>query len=196
VKLWLVRHAPAQVAPGLCYGRTDLPAQPQATAQAARTLATQLPPGLQVRTSTARRCVQLAQALQALRPDLSWAADARLQEMDFGAWEMQPWDAIGQGGMAAWMADFPRHAPGGGESVASLLARVEAAWTECRAAGQPALWITHAGVIRAVRLLAAGQSQVHTPDDWPKDPAPFGAAEAHELPPPATFSAAAPASRA
>ena len=28
--LWLLRHAPVLAAPGLCYGRTDLPADPAA----------------------------------------------------------------------------------------------------------------------------------------------------------------------
>ena len=33
--LWLLRHAPVLAAPGLCYGRTDLPADPAATHRAA-----------------------------------------------------------------------------------------------------------------------------------------------------------------
>src|SRR5256885_11764934 len=37
--------------------------------------------------SPLRRCRQLAQALQALRPGLASAMDSRLLEMDFGEWE-------------------------------------------------------------------------------------------------------------
>lgn len=88
--LWLLRHAPVLAAPGLCYGRTDLPADPAATRRAAETLALQLPRGTVVKTSPLQRCELLALDLQALRPDLAFKTDARLAEMDFGAWEASP----------------------------------------------------------------------------------------------------------
>ena len=43
-RLWLVRHAAPQVAPGTCYGALDVPADPAATQAAARRLAAALPP--------------------------------------------------------------------------------------------------------------------------------------------------------
>ena len=92
--LWLLLHAPVLAAPGLCYGRTDLPADPAATRRAAETLAKQLPRRTVVRTSPLQRCELLALDLQARRPDLALKTDARLAEMDFGAWEGQPWGHI------------------------------------------------------------------------------------------------------
>jgi hypothetical protein len=41
-----------------------------------------------------RRCQQLAQALQDVRPDVRFDTGARLAEMNFGAWEGQRWDAL------------------------------------------------------------------------------------------------------
>src|SRR5256885_16335695 len=74
--------------------------------------------------SPLRRCRQLAQALQALRPGLASAMDSRLLEMDFGEWEGQPWDALDRSAIDAWAADLAGHAPGRGESLATMLRRV------------------------------------------------------------------------
>ena len=164
--LWLARHAAALVAPGVCYGSLDAPADGAATALAADTLARALPAGLRVATSPLRRCLQLADALAALRPDLSPHVDARLREMDFGDWEGRAWTAIGEAAVTAWTDDFAWHRPGGGENVDAVMRRVGSAWD---AVGPtPTLWITHAGVIRAASLLASGQRAIHRADQWPK----------------------------
>lgn len=171
--LWLARHAQPVAAEGLCYGATDLAADAQSTLEAARALAAVVPGGLPVRTSPLRRCRQLAEALQELRPDLVPVADARLAEMDFGTWEGQRWDAIPRSEFEAWMADFARHRCGGGENVADLMQRVACARADARS-GEGVLWLTHAGVVRAVRLLGAGIAMPRCPADWPEQGLPFG----------------------
>ena len=50
------------------------------------------------------------------------------------------------------MEQWESAAPPGGESLADLEARVRAAAEESAAAG-PTVWITHAGVIRALRVM-------------------------------------------
>jgi alpha-ribazole phosphatase len=60
--------------------------------------------------------------------------------------------------------------------VAELRARVGAAWDAWRAAGQDAAWVSHAGVIRAARLLARGVREVRAASDWPAEGLDFGAA--------------------
>lgn len=163
--LWLARHAKPLVAPGLCYGSLDVAADADATALAASALAQVLPRGIPVAVSPLRRCAQLAAALAGLRPDLSPHADMRLREMHFGTWEGRAWTAIGEGAVTAWTDDFARHRPGGGENVEAVMQRVAEAW-DARAPG-PALWITHAGVIRAAGLIAQGQRTVARADQWP-----------------------------
>jgi alpha-ribazole phosphatase len=177
MKLWLLRHAAPLVEQGQCYGASDVAADPQGTLLAAQALATELPAGLEVRCSPLRRCRQLAQALETLRPDLAAGTDPRLAEMDFGRWEGRPWAAIGRHEFDAWTADFPGHRCGGGESVALLMARVGAALADTRRAGSDALWITHGGVVRAVRLLAAGIDLPRRADEWPRDGLGFGEAQ-------------------
>ena len=180
-RLWLVRHAQPLVAPGVCYGRLDLPADMAATAASAQALAAALPAGMRLaHHSPLQRCEQLAQALHGLRPDLALKPDAQLQELDFGAWEGRTWDAIGRVPVDAWTADFARHRPGGGESLAGMLERVAAALAAARAEaaarGSGVLWITHAGVARCVQwLLQHGESALPQADQWPVAAPGFGA---------------------
>ncbi len=174
--LWLARHAQPLVPPGQCYGASDIAADAQATQQAARALAAALPRRLAaVACSPRRRCRQLAEALQACRPQLAWAVDARLAEMDFGRWEGRSWDAIARDELEAWNADFASYRCGGGESVEQLLARVDAALEAARALPGDVLWITHAGVIRAAHLLAAGVPRPLLSAHWPARAPAFGA---------------------
>lgn len=173
-RLWLARHAAPLVAPGTCYGATDLAADAAHTLECAQRLAAALPSGMVVRFSTLQRCEQLAQALQALRPDLGFNPEPRLVEMDFGAWEGRPWDQVAREEFAAWMADFPRHRPGGGEAVQSFLDRIARVWDEDKAAAQDTAWIAHAGVIRAAVLLQAGLRRIERADQWPREGPAFG----------------------
>lgn len=171
MKLWLLRHAPVQLAPGLCYGASDVAADAGLTRQAARAMAEVLPPGLPVRVSGLGRAQQLARELRALRPDLGEAVvDARLNEMDFGCWELQPWDAIPRVAFDDWLADFAHHRFGGAESAQQMIDRVAQALDESHAHGvQEAVWVTHAGVIRAVRFLVDhGRGPIASAQQWPR----------------------------
>lgn len=175
MKLWLARHAQPLIASGVCYGATDVAADAQATQVAAQALAQCLPRGIQLWTSPLQRCEQLTQWLRAERPDLACKTDARLVEMDFGCWEGQRWDAIPQADYDRWTADFGQHRFGGKESVQAFMQRVASAWDEAQRAGQEAVWITHAGVIRAASLLAQGVRQVDQAVQWPQAAPAFGA---------------------
>ena len=80
--------------------------------------------------------------------------------MDFGAWEGQSWSTIPQREIDAWTAAFATYAPGGGEPLAAMLARVSAALQSARALARrgavtDVVWITHAGVARCVDWLLA-----------------------------------------
>ena len=178
MKLLLVRHAKPLVPPGTCYGASDIPADAQHTAQAARALAGRLPAGAHVVCSPLQRCAALAAAVTDLRPDVRTQVDGGLRERDFGDWEGRPWREIARAEIEAWTGDFARYRPGGGESVASLLARVALALEESRgwpsATGRAPVWITHAGVMRAAMLLAEGCAAPPEPDRWPRRVLRFG----------------------
>jgi alpha-ribazole phosphatase len=173
--LWLQRHAPVMAEPGLCYGVTDLEAHPDATLAAARRIAPLVPAGAMLCSSPLKRCVVLTEAIAALRPDLSAQRDARLAEMSFGAWEGRPWADIPREDFDAWTADFA-DLPAGvhGESVRAFMGRIAEAHDEWLARGCDTLWVTHAGVLRAVTLLQRGIRCPAAATDWPAGEMPFG----------------------
>lgn len=157
MQLYLIRHPAPQVDAGICYGRTDLALVDDVGAAAARIMA-RLPPQLPLFTSPLRRCRQLADALHPAP-----LSDARLQEMNFGAWEMTPWSRIRRDALDRWAADPLGYRPPQGESVADLQARVNAFIAEARGAGlERAVLVTHAGVMKVIVGLAQGTP----PQEW------------------------------
>lgn len=157
--------------PGCCYGRLDVPADADANAQAAAALRAALPACWAGWHSSRQRYAQLGQAVGD-PPAGPWRIDARLDELDFGVWEGRAWDSIGRAALQAWVDDFAHHRPGGGESVAALLQRVLAALEEATRLhpAQDVVWITHAGVIRAVDWLSrqGGALRLPAAGDWPR----------------------------
>ena len=177
MKLWLLRHAQPLIAPGVCYGQLDVAADPAATAACARQLAEQLPDGIRVISSPLQRCELLTQALYGLRPDLAYKTDPRLKEMDFGRWEGRAWQSIDRAELSAWTDDFADYRAGhDGESVSIFMARVAAAFDGLQSASCPqnVLWITHAGVMRAVALLRQNVRHVERASQWPASAPNYG----------------------
>lgn len=177
--LWLLRHAPVDAPAGLCYGRTDLSCAAQATQAVAAQIAPLLPVGIAIHSSPLQRCTALARAIADQRPALLPAMiDPRLAEMDFGAWEGQPWDRIARADFDAWMTDFADTRAGThGESTRLFMARVGEAWDAWRASRRDALWVTHAGVMRAVTLLQRGVRCADDAAQWPSAPIDYGACQ-------------------
>lgn len=153
--LILLRHPRPDAPAGLCYGSSDLAPAPDIEAEARR-LARRLHGVDGIVSSPLRRCAALAEAL-AVRLTVPLRLDPRWREIDFGAWEGRPWDAIPRPELDAWAADLMHARPHGGESVAMLAARVAAAAADCPPDRRTAV-VTHAGPIRA--LLAAWERPV------------------------------------
>jgi alpha-ribazole phosphatase len=107
-------------------------------------------------SSPALRCRILAAAL-AQRLGLPLDIDPAWQELDFGAWEGQSWDAIGRPAVDAWAADPLDFAPGAGESARSMAQRVVAAYETWRGQGQDTILVTHGGVIRLLQAWHAAR---------------------------------------
>jgi len=175
VDLVLIRHPAVAVPAGVCYGRSDVALAGDPDAAAAdlgrRLAALRAPLPRWVVTSPLARCARVAAAL-ADAHGLDLHADARLAELDFGAWELCAWDAIARDQLDAWAADLLHARAHGGESVAQFAARVGAAVdalvgrvsgdagaATARGVGAsvainpvaPAIWaVTHSGVMRAI----------------------------------------------
>ena len=168
--LWLVRHARPLIEPGRCYGRLDIRADAEASMQAAQALHRALQPwrgDLSLWHSPLQRCKQLTLDLQELEPDFMARPDARLQEMDFGRWEGLRWDEIGASAVDDWARNLALHAPGGGESLAQMLARVAQALDDARSCNSSqVVWICHAGVARCAQWLLLHGLQLPQSQEW------------------------------
>ncbi|WP_437315050.1 histidine phosphatase family protein [Sorangium sp. So ce385] len=200
------RHAPVALS-GVCYGRLDVAAElapgdaAAAIERALRDL--DLRPGV-VWSSPLSRCALPAAELAA-RLGVPHAIEARLVEIAYGAWEGRAWSDIERGdpdAYAAWLDGWERVGPPGGESAIEVEARVRSFWRALGASGacgaprddaahagaRPHLLVAHAGVMRALRVVACGAT-------WPEAmsaPAPHLAPERFPLPAPALLPLAAP----
>jgi alpha-ribazole phosphatase len=149
--LYLVRHPQPDVAPGLCYGASDVPVCDAELAHVQAVLAARgLPADLPVYASPLQRCALLAERLAPGRVTY----DARLAEMDFGAWELRAWSDIPRADVDAWTADLLHYRPGGAENVLDVARRVHAFRADLRVPS--ALVVCHAGTIRLLAALHDG----------------------------------------
>jgi alpha-ribazole phosphatase len=93
--------------------------------------------------------------------------DPALAEMDFGDWDGRAWAAISRAEIEAWCANFLAYAPGGGEAVAALLARVRAFDP-----GSARIVVTHGGWLSAALWLTAYGERMPSAEEWPPPPKP------------------------
>jgi alpha-ribazole phosphatase len=155
MQLYLIRHPRPDVAPGVCYGRSDvgLAECPQAVAARLRPL---LPDDYVLYSSPLARARLLAEALG------TPVVDVRLEEIDFGAWEGQRFDAIGAA-LDAWAAAPLDFRPPGGESAREMAVRAQAFLADLRvAAPAVAVVVAHGGPLRAL----AGSLLGVAPEAW------------------------------
>jgi alpha-ribazole phosphatase len=142
VRVFLIRHPPPLIEPGVCYGRLDVDCRD--LGRVAADLRSRLPTDIAVYSSPLRRALRLARELS---PPAPVRVDPRLSEIDFGAWEGRRWDGIAREEIDAWAADVSGFAPPGGESVAALRAR---ALDFAASLPGDAAVVTHAGVMRVL----------------------------------------------
>lgn len=163
----LVRHFAPVVAPGVCYGRSDLAVDPAVHERMLPGLRARLPLQAALFSSPLQRCAQLAHSL----PCASLNIDARLAELDFGAWEMRAWDDIARAEIDAWAADPVHFRPGGGESVFDMALRVHAFHADLiRAAAHEAIVVCHAGTMRLLAACRAGATPLEMAREAARQP--------------------------
>lgn len=159
MRLYLVRHPQPLIAPGICYGSTNLSVAADELARVVAALSATLPQNAALFSSPLRRCAELASTLATSLAGASLTFDARLVEIDFGAWEMQRWDAIPRAEIDAWAKDMAAYRPGGGESVLHMAGRIAAFYAELvRQRRECAIVICHAGTMRLLHACHAGLS--------------------------------------
>lgn len=149
---WCWRHPRAAAAAGRCIGRTDLPVdrrRAKRLAHRVRAVARRERLPRVVWVSPLQRSLAVGRWLA--RWGFACHIDARLAELDFGRWDGRAWAGVPWAEVQAWEADLRDHAPGGGESLAQLTARVRGFVAERAAAGDAAvLLVGHGGWITAL----------------------------------------------
>jgi len=153
MRLYLIRHPRPLVGAGICYGSTDLAVDGHEVERVSGALRQTLPANAALYSSPLQRCATLARRLGYQDCQL----DPRLQEIDFGAWEMRAWDDIPRAEIDAWAADPVHYHPGGGDSVLHMTARVAHFLTDLVERGSAnAVVVCHAGTIRLLTALQGG----------------------------------------
>ena len=155
MKLILVRHTKVAVPEGICYGQTDV--ELASSYEREKSIIISLlgeDSFLNIYSSPLKRCLVLAKDIAP--SGIEVVQDKRLQELDFGEWEMQPWDDISDSKNASlWFDDFLNVACPGGESYKDLLKRVEGFIHDLKKeqVDGKVLIITHGGIVRAFHAI-------------------------------------------
>lgn len=144
-RLLLLRHPRVALPAGICYGASDVPAArwPAPNLAALRAC---IPADTRVLSSPLSRCRVIAESLGA-----PVRLDARLQEIHFGDWELQHFDALDRALIDAWAAAPWTFVPPRGESAEAMSVRVLAALHEAlREMPRQLLVVTHGGPLRVI----------------------------------------------
>ncbi|TAK93231.1 MAG: fructose-2,6-bisphosphatase [Aquabacterium sp.] len=174
------RHPRPQGVAGRCIGQTDVPVDRRKAKRLAHRIRQQVrrQAGLMglprvVITSPLQRCAAVGRILR------SWGwrhhVDEALLEMGFGRWDGQVWRDIDQAQVDAWCADFLRHRPGDGESLADVFRRVDA-WVKNSlmatvASNGTCLLVGHAGWMLALQWRMTRDDHPAQAVQWPAPPA-------------------------
>jgi broad specificity phosphatase PhoE len=135
--------------------------------KSATELAAHMPRGARCWASPEQRARQTAEALK-----LDAAPLLALRDCDYGAWSGSTFDEIlarDSDAVSRWLRD-PDAAPHGGESISSVMRRVQDWLDDEIAVGGQSIIVTHATIIRAAIIHAI---QAAPPSFWRIDVAPL-----------------------
>lgn len=157
MQIYFLRHTKVDVAPGLCYGQTDVKLAPSFPAE--KEVIRQSLAGIifdKVFSSPMLRCRHLAEAIAGR---MNVQVDPRLMELNFGEWEGRHWDEISRDPYSGrWFKDFVRMPCPEGESYSQLLNRSADFIDQLKGCKSDAkvLVVTHGGVMRSIFSLVTG----------------------------------------
>ncbi len=165
MRIFLVRHGQtAANASGLFYGSTDVPLTPLGIEQSTRVAGLLAEISFsQVLSSQLTRAQQTAELIVPIT-----GFDPRLNEMDFGRWEMRHFSDIAEEEPEAWQRwidDWQNATPTGGEPFTHFAERVKAVAEELALRREPGdmLIVAHQGVLS---LLLAHWLRMPTESLW------------------------------
>jgi len=149
--IFLIRHTKPATPARTCYGQTDV-ALDSSHEQERKAIIKKLGDITfdEIHTSPLTRCKTLALAMPN-NVDAKFHEDPRLMELNFGNWELKPWDDINLVEMTTWCNNFIENAIPGGESFNEMYSRVMESWEEISQNHEKNIAIVcHAGTIRVI----------------------------------------------
>ncbi len=147
MEIYLVRHTTPNIEKGICYGQSDIGITNSFQSEVKK-IHQQIPieEVAMVYSSPLQRCKLLATTF---KKEITF--DDRLKELNFGDWELQPWDAIHSESLDPWMKDFVNVKVPNGESYIMLQQRILSFYNALDLISQEKIVIiTHAGPMRAL----------------------------------------------
>jgi alpha-ribazole phosphatase len=151
----IVRHTRVAVDPKYCYGTSDIPLAKSFPTEASsvKERLTKWFPFDKVYSSPLSRALKLAQYLQ--NGDI--IQDDRLQEIEFGQWEMKSWKEIGLEKFSSWVKNGKLKEPSL-ENYEDVTIRVVEFLNEIiqTNSGEKILITTHSGVMRCILSYYSG----------------------------------------
>jgi broad specificity phosphatase PhoE len=160
--LILVRHGDVDAPPGLCLGQTDALLSASGFGAVQQLAATWNGPAPRFLFSSDLRRAQQAASIFAARFAIEPLIDARLREVNLGAWDGQRWDEVMRSDAARyenWASNWVIQAAPGGESFADVVHRT-GTWLSSLLGStrddDVVLAVAHAGSIRALLCHALG----------------------------------------
>ena len=157
MQLYFIRHTTPAIQADVCYGQSDID-----VANTFHEESEQINDILYkhigssgydlIYSSPAQRCLKLAKAIekqQASTVEISIQAD--LLEVNFGDWELTPWNDIPLNESREWMEDYINIRPPNGESLLDLQLRLRRFLKNILTLKHDSVAIcTHAGILRLI----------------------------------------------
>ncbi len=146
MEIYLVRHTTPNIEKGICYGQSDIGITDSFQTEVEK-IHQQIPISeiSTIYSSPLQRCKLLAKTFEK-----EVIFDNRLKELNFGDWELQPWDAIPKNDIQPWMDDFVNVQVPNGESYVQLQQRMLSFFSSLDHASEKTIIVSHAGPIRAL----------------------------------------------
>jgi alpha-ribazole phosphatase len=158
MNLYLIRHTKVDVQSGICYGQADVgvTATFQSEKEKVKSEISELSFDA-IFCSPLKRCKVLAESI-IQKEDIVF--DERLKELNFGDWELKPWDEIYNSSKGKlWMDNYQTLPTLNGESYPEMVNRISEFYTELLSKKYKNVAIfAHAGVIRIFKSLLEKKS--------------------------------------
>jgi len=161
MEVYLIRHPEVVCGSRICYGQSDVEVSEEAINYSLKKIRDIIPDytGLKYYASDLKRCKSVTDRIPGIKVNFS----KQIREMDFGEWEMIPWDEIPAEPLNKWMDDFVNQKCPGGESYIELYNRCISYWEELKEKGSGGIAIvTHSGVIRSILCYILNVSLVNS----------------------------------